>query len=37
MKILLKKEYKITARSQGQTCLSWSKNVHDLALSLGVS
>jgi hypothetical protein len=33
MKALLKKEHKITAGSQGQTCFIWSKNVRDLALS----
>jgi hypothetical protein len=35
MKALLKKEHKITAGSQGQTCFSWSKNVRHLA-QLGV-
>jgi hypothetical protein len=35
MKALLKKEHKITAGSQGQTCFIWSKNVRDLALALG--
>ena len=32
MKVLLKKEHKITDRSLGQTCFTWSKNVRDLAL-----